>query len=270
MRKAAAVLALSFAVVPAPALRGQSADDFPPLTVDAAAAGLMGRIGCPVDLLVLSVAAEDPDEEPDSRTVLFRVPALVPDDLEVKFDWTWSMDLGGDPAAEPDGEPRGEWRIVSRAGPSHPRTREAARRLRKAMQEIRTIATAIEAYAVDYGVYPPSGGRLWSRVVPVYLRRFPVEDPWGRPYRYETGPSREHYVLSSAGERELSRLPESLVRRLADVGPDPAEVESGSVASDEIVYSDGVFLSTPLFDPDPSGGDFLPGVQPCPVAPRQE
>lgn len=270
MREAAAVLALSFAVVPAPALRGQSADDFPPLTVEAAAAALVGRIGCPVDLLVLSVVAEDPNEKPGARTVVFRAPALVPDDLEVKFDWTWSMDFGGDPAAEPDGEPRGEWRIASRAGPSHPRTRETVGRLRKAMHEIRSIATAVEAYAVDYGVYPPSRGRLWSRVVPVYLRRFPVEDPWGRPYRYETGASREHYVLSSAGERELSRLPESLVRRLADVGPGPADVEGASADSDELLYSDGVFLSTPLFDADPASGVFLPGVQPCPVAPRQE
>lgn len=270
MRRAAAVLVLSFAVVPAPALQGQAADDFPPLTVDAAAAALMGRIGCPVDLLVLSVVAEDPNEEPDSRTVAFRVPALVPDDLEVKFDWTWSMDFGGDPAAEPDGAPRGEWRIASRADSSDARTKETVRRLRKAMQEIRTIATAVEAYAVDYGVYPPSGGRLWSRVVPVYLRRFPVEDPWGRPYRYETGPSREHYVLSSAGERELSRLPESLVHRLAEAGPGPAEREAGTVDPGELVFSDGAFLSTPLPDSDPSSGDFLPGVRPCAVVPPQK
>ncbi len=270
MRRAAAALALSFVVVPAPALHGQSADDFPPLTVDAAAAALTGRIGCPVDLLVLSVVAADPDEEPGSRTVVFRVPALVPDDLEVKFDWTWSRHFDGDPAAEPDGEPRGEWRIASRAGPSHARTKETVRRFRKAMQEIRTIATAVEAYAVDYGLYPPSGGRLWSRVVPVYLRRFPVEDPWGRPYRYETGSSREHYVISSAGERELSRLPESLVHRLAEAGPGPAEREAITFESDELLYADGSFLSTPMPDPDASSGDFLPGVRPCPVAPREE
>ncbi len=270
MRRAAAILALSFSVVPASALHGQSADDFPPLTFDTAAAALVGRIGCPVDLLVLSVVAEDPDDEPGSRTVVFRVPGLVPDDLEVKFDWTWSMDFGEGPAAEPDGEPRGEWRIASRAGPSHARTKETVRRLRKAMQEIRTIATAVEAYAVDYGLYPPSGGRLWSRVVPVYLRRFPVEDPWGRPYRYETGPSREHYVLSSAGERELSRLPESLVLRLAEAGPGPAEHEAGTAEPDELLYSDGVFLSTPPFDPDPSSGEFLPGVRPCPAVPPQK
>ncbi len=267
MRRAAAVLALSLAVVPAASLRGQSADDFPPLTSDAAATALRGRIGCPVDLLVLSVVAEEPNEEPSSRTVVFRVPAVVPNDLEVKFDWKWSFDLGGEPGAEPDGVPKGEWQIASRAGPSRERTPEEARRLRKAMEEIRTIAVAVEAYAVDYNVYPPSSGRLWSRVVPVYLRRFPVEDPWGRPYRYETGPNREHYVLTSSGERELSRLPEALVRRLAEAGPFPAEVEGGSVDSDELVFSDGAFLSTPLPVPGSSSGGFLPGVRLCPVRP---
>lgn len=270
MRRATAVLALSFAFVPAPALRGQSADDFPPLTVDAAATALRGRVGCPVDLLVLSVVAEKPNEEPDSRTVVFRVPGLIPDDLEVQFDWSWSVAFDGDPGTEPDGEPRGEWQIASRAGPRHAQETEDVRRFRRAMDEMRTIATAVAAYAVDYGVYPPSSGRLWPRVVPVYLRRFPVKDPWGRPYRYETGPSREHDVLVSAGEREFSRLPESCVRRLAETGPGPAEDEAEGVVSDELVFSDGTFLSTPLPDTGPSSEGFLPGVRPCPAEPDAE
>lgn len=270
MRRDALALALSLAVVPAPALVGQSVDDFPPLTPDAAAAALQKRIGCPVDLLVLSVVAEEPDEEPGSRKVAFRLPVAAPDDLEVLFEWAWSVEGNAESEGEPANEPSGEWRIASRAGPRHERTSGEVGRIRKAMGEIRTIATSVEAYAVDYGVYPPSGRSLWTRVVPIYLRRYPAKDPWGRPYRYETGPGREHYVLSSAGEREVSRVPKSYLRRLAEAGPDAADVERGSVDPDELVYSDGAFLSYPLTAAPLADGVLLPGVQLCPLGPRAE
>lgn len=270
MRRVALALALSLAVVPAPALFGQSVDDFPPLTPDAAAAALRTRIGCPVDLFVLSVEAEEPDEEPGSRKVAFRLPVAAPDDLEVLFEWAWSVEGYSESEGEPANEPSGEWRIASRAGPRRERAPGEVGRIRKAMGEIRTIATSVEAYAVDYGVYPPSGRGLWTRVVPIYLRRYPAKDPWGRPYRYETGPSREHYVLSSAGEREVSRLPESYLRHLAEAGPDSADLERGSVDPDELVFSDGAFLSAPLRELGDSDGVFLPGVPPCPPGPRAE
>jgi hypothetical protein len=270
MRRVALALALSLAVVPAPALLGQSVDDFPPLTADAAAAALQKGIGCPVDLLVVSVVAEEPDEEPGSRKVVFRLPVAAPDDLEVVFNWAWRVETNAEANGEPANEPSGEWRIASRAGPRRERAPGEAGRFRKAMGEIRTIATAVEAYAVDYGVYPPSGGNLWSRVVPVYLRQYPAKDPWGRPYRYDTGPGREHYVLSSAGEREVSRFPASYLRHLAEAGPDTADVERGSVDPDELVYSDGAFLSYPLTVAEPSDGVLLPGVRLCPPGPRTE
>jgi hypothetical protein len=266
MRRVALALALSLAVVPVPAVLGQSVDDFPPLS--AAVAALQKRIGCPVDLLVLSVVAEEPDEEPGSRMVAFRLPVAAPDDLEVSFEWAWSVQINAESEREPANEPSGEWRIASRPGPRRERAPGESGRIRKAMDEIRTIATSVEAYAVDYGVYPPSGKGLWTRVVPIYLRRYPAKDPWGRPYRYETGPSREHYVLSSAGEREVSRFPESFLRRLAEAGPDPTELERGSVDPDALVYSDGRFLSYPLTAAPLSDGELLPGVQLCPPGPR--
>jgi hypothetical protein len=270
MRRVALALALSLGVVPAPAVLGQSVDDFPPLTPDAAAAALQKRIGCPVDLLVLSVVAEEPDEEPGSRKVVFRLPVAAPDDLEVFFEWAWHVEGYAESEGEPANEPSGEWRIASCAGPRRDRTPGEVSRIRKAMGEIRTIATSVEAYAVDYGVYPPSCRGLWTRVVPIYLRRYPAKDPWGRPYRYETGPGREHYVLSSAGEREVSRFPESYLRRLAEAGPDTADVERGSVDPDELVYSDGTFLSYPLTAAPLSDGVLLPGVQLCPSGLRPE
>jgi hypothetical protein len=85
---------------------------------------------------------------------------------------------------------------------------------------MRTIATAVEAFAVDWEVYPPAGTELWKRLVPTYLRRFPAKDPWGKAYRYETGPERDHYDLASSGGEESSRLPESYLREVAANGPE--------------------------------------------------
>lgn len=97
---------------------------------------------------------------------------------------------------------------------------EETRKVRRALGEMRTIAVAVEVFAVDWEVYPPAGTGLWKRLVPTYLRRFPVKDPWGNTYRYETGPKRDHYVLASSGGEEFSRLPESYFREVAATGLD--------------------------------------------------
>ena len=133
--------------------------------------------------------------------------------------------------------------------------------MRRAVGEMRTIATAVEAFAVDWELYPPAGTGLWKRLVPTYLRRFPMKDPWGNAYRYETGPKRDHYVLASSGEEEFSRLPESYFREVAATGLESSA--TGRLAGpSEIVYSDGTFLRLPF----PEGGEgmaFLPDLHPC-------
>lgn len=116
-------------------------------------------------------------------------------------------------------EPPGTWKVASAATPVRPLDSEETRKVRRTVEEMRWIATAVEAFAVDCEFYPPAGTGLWKRLVPTCLRRFPTKDPWGNAYRYETGPKRDHYVLSSSGGEEFSRLPESYFREVAETGP---------------------------------------------------
>ncbi len=256
MRRALPVLALLLGAEGP--LAAQTADDFPPLTRDFAAEAIRKAIGCPVDVLVLSVEAEEPVEKPAFRTVLFRLPESGTADLGVEFFWEWQFPI----AMETEwSEPPGAWRAASAANPVRPLDSEETRKVRRAVEEMRGIATAVEAFAVDYELYPLAGTGLWKRLVPTYLRRFPVKDPWGNAYRYETGPKRDHYVLSSSGGEEFSRLPESYFREVAATGAGPSVPERPAGPS-EIVYSDGTFLLVPF----PQGRDglaFLPGVPPC-------
>lgn len=74
----------------------------------------------------------------------------------------------------------------------------------RAVMELRSIGTAVEAFAVDSNVYPgPTSGlqtidAIARSLEPVYIQTVPRLDPWGRPYLiWSDGKS---YVLVSAGE----------------------------------------------------------------------
>jgi general secretion pathway protein G len=60
-------------------------------------------------------------------------------------------------------------------------------RQKRTMADIRSIATAVEAYLVDMNRYPQvaSGGvatALQTYLEPTYIRRIPMNDGWNSPY----------------------------------------------------------------------------------------
>jgi hypothetical protein len=111
------------------------------------------------------------------------------------------------------------------------------KRLARTANDIRSLASAIEARATDLDGYPQvaSVDELVPLLSPVYSRAVTIRDGWGRPFRYETRRrfadcgvvEAGGYVLASAGrdgrfsgatERYLARreLPfEQEVRELA-------------------------------------------------------
>jgi type II secretory pathway pseudopilin PulG len=109
---------------------------------------------------------------------------------------------------------------------------------KRTMSDIRSIATAAEAYATDKNEYP--NGDLSSALAPTYIREVPRLDGWGTPFRYECWPGEnatvcEHYAVGSAGgdkkwEREALR--------------DYVEAKTPGYDCD-IVFRDGTFLSYP-------------------------
>ena len=87
-------------------------------------------------------------------------------------------------------------------------------RQRRSMGDMRGLSTAIEAYAGDFGRYPPSSGFVLPAGLdlptgnleetgpylrPTYLRSVPLKDGWNSWFGYGTTPARTDYVLRSTG-----------------------------------------------------------------------
>ena len=85
---------------------------------------------------------------------------------------------------------------------------------KRSMGDMKTLATAIEAYATDWNHYPaaagftmPSGlslptgtlGEASSSISPTYLRVLPLVDGWNSWFNYGTSASKNDFVVRSTG-----------------------------------------------------------------------
>jgi general secretion pathway protein G len=85
---------------------------------------------------------------------------------------------------------------------------------KRTMSDMRALATAIEAYAVDNNVYPvPNAGCAglfttaatvldsgsFTRLSPTYIAQPPVFDGWGRPNNYGLAADFNSYAIRSFG-----------------------------------------------------------------------
>lgn len=74
-------------------------------------------------------------------------------------------------------------------------------RQRRTMADIRTLATSVSAYGVDFAVVPqiPDGviTDLFPYIAPTYLRRKPTQDGWQNPIHYY-GISQDYTIWSFA------------------------------------------------------------------------
>ncbi|HZN53898.1 MAG TPA: type II secretion system protein GspG [Candidatus Polarisedimenticolaceae bacterium] len=89
---------------------------------------------------------------------------------------------------------------VSQSSP-HPPPATDQERAGWTLSDMRTLGTAIEAYAVDHGGYPKAAGldALIPLIQPVYIRRAPVRDAWGNAYVYVPAADGKAYRIVSAG-----------------------------------------------------------------------
>lgn len=80
---------------------------------------------------------------------------------------------------------------------------DAERGSKVAMSMLRSLATAVESYAVDNNAYPSSDGRLvpidavTAMLEPVYIKTAPRTDPWGFPFLFVS--DGKHYLIVSHG-----------------------------------------------------------------------
>ncbi len=116
---------------------------------------------------------------------------------------------------------------------------------KRTMSDMRSLATAIEAYAVDNNVYPPGAGCTglfttqgaalttgsFTRLSPTYIAQPPQRDGWGRFMLYNTDcPACNNYNIWSLG-------------RNGAVGPITCITTTNF--NDDIGYSDGTFIQWP-------------------------
>jgi general secretion pathway protein G len=76
-----------------------------------------------------------------------------------------------------------------------------AERARWTMSDMKSLATAIEAYAIDNKAYPAADSieALTTAIQPAYMRKAHAHDAWGRPFLYVPSPDRKSYRLVSSG-----------------------------------------------------------------------
>jgi type II secretory pathway pseudopilin PulG len=119
-------------------------------------------------------------------------------------------------------------------------------RQKRTIADIRTLGTALEAYASDNNDYPKDSAELTAALVPKYVRSVPRVDVWGHELQYiclksATTPQSEKcsgYAIGSAG-RDGRFEHESLLDALTGQ-------ERPTTSFDcDIVFSNGTFVEYP-------------------------
>ena len=108
---------------------------------------------------------------------------------------------------------------------------------------MRTIATAVEAYATDYDETYPAGdyAALEKVLVPTYIKTMPEKDMWGHPYAYVVSDDHKHYRIVSGGAD--TNFEWDSLRIVADAKD--ADVKYRDRLEDDLIYADGSFLQLP-------------------------
>ena len=117
---------------------------------------------------------------------------------------------------------------------------------KRTMSDLRALATAVEAYAVDNNKYPAaacaagifSGGGTentlaqasFSNLSPTYIAQPPKTDGWGKFMRYATDAAFNHYRITSYGRNGTT---------------DGVACGTTTDFNDDIVYVDGSFIQWP-------------------------
>ena len=109
-------------------------------------------------------------------------------------------------------------------------------RQKRTMADMRSIATALEAYAAEHDRFPEgtSVDALPPLLVPKYIGQIPVIDGWGTSLRYE-GSSRQYAIGSAGADRQFDK------NALSEYPPGSATQHFDC----DIVYANGSFVQYP-------------------------
>lgn len=115
-------------------------------------------------------------------------------------------------------------------------------RQKRSMADLRTVGTAVEAYAVDMAFYPTfgAGGGLdfdntwYGFLEPTYVKLVPRKDGWRTPFM--SASESRYYTLGSAARDKVFE------NGLDDT--DYLDRQTGVMDCD-IIYANGIFISYP-------------------------
>ena len=112
-------------------------------------------------------------------------------------------------------------------------------RQKRSMADLRTVGTAVEAYAVDMAFYPtfPNAdfdATWYSFLEPTYVKLVPRLDGWRTPFMADA--ESRFYTLGSAARDKVWEY---------DLGNVNYNDRTTTVMDCDIVYANGVFISYP-------------------------
>jgi general secretion pathway protein G len=115
---------------------------------------------------------------------------------------------------------------------------------KRTMSDMRALATAVEAYAVDNnnypaaacnaGLYTTAGAVLttasFTNLTPTYIAQPPKSDGWGNFMLYGISTTTDHYMIRSYGRDQAA-----------------SAINCGTTTNfnEDIIYSDGTFIQWP-------------------------
>jgi general secretion pathway protein G len=118
---------------------------------------------------------------------------------------------------------------------------------KRTMSDMRSLATAVEAYAVDNNYYPTAAScttypytavgvaitdTSWTQLAPTYIGNPPRRDGWQNLYGYIVDTAGNNYLIESRG-------------RDGAAYSGPTTCGTTTDFNDDIVYSDGNFIQWP-------------------------
>lgn len=112
-------------------------------------------------------------------------------------------------------------------------------RQKRSMSDIRTIGTAVEAYAVDWAFYPSETQdvvqtSLDPHISPVYIKKTPQTDGWR--YEFQAVSESRFYTIGSSGR---DKVWENTLDNTAYDRDPTTDMDC------DIIYSNGFFISYP-------------------------
>lgn len=117
------------------------------------------------------------------------------------------------------------------------------------MTKMKTIANALEQFAVDNAEYPQTSFTGLKRMlVPNYLPELPEKDAWGNEFYYSTSRYGRHYRIVSAGADGVFEL------GTRDIPEDGDHFENPLFTNDlklDLIYSTGAFMQLPRIAAEP-------------------